>query len=177
MKTIRLVLLILLLGVVAESARAADAHAEKVPELRGVLSEGSEKRFGLFIPDNGQTVWATVGQTVGGWKLKEYRASDDTLLLAKEAREEVLHLSESVIGVYHKGSAADALALLKAMKFNERITKRFEENFQSKLKYLLARNGLANPTPEQLAEFQKQIARIVSPSQLEGKMAVAMGGV
>ncbi len=142
-----------------------------------MLAEGVGKRFGLFLPGSEQTAWATVGQTVGGWKLKEYRAADDTLVLVKEGREEVLHLSESVVGTYHKGSTADAEALLKAMKFGELFKKGLGKIIEGMLKQLLARNGLANPTPEQLAEFQKKVAAIFDPAHLETKMAVAMSEV
>jgi len=178
MKTIRLIFMLLAPAVFGVPVRAADAApVEKAPELRGVLAEGSGKRFGLFIPSSEQTAWATVGQTVGGWKLKEYRAADDTLVLVKEGREEVLHLSESVVGTYHKGSTADAAAVLKAMKFGERMSKGFEKNRERLLRQLLVGSGLANPTPEQLAEFQKTVAKIFDPAQLEAKMAEAMGAV
>ncbi len=178
MKTIRLIYFLLVFGAVSVPVRADDVvAAEKTPELRGVLADGSGKRFGLFIPSTEQTGWATVGETVGGWKLKEYRAADDTLVLAKDGREEILHLSESVVGVYHKGSQADAAALLKAMKLDERMSKGFAKNMDRMFKQLLVRNGLANPTPEQLAEFQKKIAGIFDPAQFESKMAEAMGEV
>jgi len=177
-KNTRLIFILLTPAIFWAAVRAADvAPVEKLPELRGVLAEGAGKRFGLFIPDSGQTAWAAVGQTVGGWKLKEYRAVDDTLVLVKDGREEVLHLSESVVGVYHKGGTADAQALLKTMKFGERMAKELAKNRERMLRRLLKMSGIENPTPEQLAAFQQKIAGIFDPAQLEARMAEAMGVV
>ncbi|MFA6288874.1 MAG: DUF2059 domain-containing protein [Opitutaceae bacterium] len=178
MKPLRLIFILLVLGATVCPVGAADAPAgEKKPEFRGVLADGSGKVFGLHVPATEETGWAKVGQTVGGWTLKEYRAADDMLVLVKNGREEVLHLSESVIGTYHKATQADAEALLKAMKFGELIKKGFGKNMERMLKELLASNGLPNPTPEQLAEFQKKIAAIFDPAQWETKMATAMSEV
>ena len=178
MKTLRLILVLLTLGAVCSPVRAADAAAvEKKPEFRGVLADESGKVFGLYVPATEQTGWVKVGQMVGGWKLKEYRAADDTLVLVKDGREEVLRLSESVIAGYHKASQTDGDALLKAMKFGDRFTKGIGKNIERMIRQLLARNGLTNPTPEQLAEFQKKIATIFDPAQLETKMAAAMSEV
>ena len=178
MKSLRLWFVLLALGVIAGPARSADAPGgDKMPEFRGVLADGSGKVFGLYVPATEQTAWAKVGQTVGGWKLKEYRAADDTLVLAKDGREEVLRLSESVIATYHKATLTDGEALLKAMKFDERFIKGLGKNIDRMLKQLLARNGLANPTSEQLAEFQKKIEMVFDSKQLETKMAAAMSEV
>ena len=178
---IRLAFLILYLSAVlgGVSMRAQDAVPEKAPELRGVLADDSGKRFGLFIPASGQTGWATVGQSVGGWKLKEYRAADDTLVLAKEGREEILHLSESVVGVYHQGSRADAEALLKTMKLDERMFAAFKRGMGGMARQLLARNGIANPTPEQIAAVQKIVADQLQAvaGQFQAGMAGVMGEV
>lgn len=178
MKTVRLIAFWAVLAAAAGGLlRAEDGAVEKAPEFRGVLADGAGKTFGLFVPATGQTGWATVGQTLGGWKLKEYRAADDTLVLTKDGREEILHLSESVIAGYHKGSQADAAALVKAMKLRERIDKEISKNMTDTLKQLLAGAGLANPTPEQLSEFQKIFAGIFDPARMADKMAETMGEV
>lgn len=169
---------ILVLGWIAflaGSVCAEEAAVEKTPELRGVLAEGKDKRFGLFIPGSGQTGWATLGQSVGGWKLKEYRAADDVLVLAKGDREEILRLSENKVGAYHAGSLADAKALLGAMKFDQRIRQVGWMRHMSK--QMLTNAGLLNPSAEQLAEFEKEITRLVDFEKMQTLMAVAMSEV
>lgn len=154
---------------------AEEGAVEKTPELRGVLAEGRGKRFGLFIPGSGQTGWATLGQTVGGWKLKEYRAADEVLVLAKGDREEILRLSENVVGVYHAGTPADAKALLEAMKYERRIRER--DWLKNLPKLMLINHGLPNPSAEQLAEFKQEMDRIFDHGKMQALVANAIGEV
>jgi len=154
----------------AQPVRAEEGAVEKTPELRGVLAEEKGKRFGLFVPGSGQTGWATIGQTVGGWKLKEYRAADEVLVLTKGDREEVLRLSENVVGTYHPGSAAEAKALLDAMKYEQLW-------FKDIPRESLMHAGLADPTPAQLAAFQDQMERILTPAKIEPFLTSALSEV
>lgn len=169
---------ILVLGWVAFLTKpvcAEEAPVEKTPELRGVLAEGTNKRFGLFVPGSGQTGWATIGQTVGGWKLKEYRATDEVLVLAKGDREEILRLSENVVGTYHPGTVADAKALLEAVKFEQRV--RQQDWLKDLPKVMFANHGLSNPSAEQLAEFKKAMERLFDHAKMQALTAAVMSEV
>lgn len=154
---------------------AEEVPVEKAPELRGVLAEGNGRRFGLFIPGGGQTGWATVGQSVGGWKLKEYRAADEVLVLAKGDREEILRLSENTVGAYHAGTLADAKALLEAMKFEQRV--RQQDWLKDLPKVMFANHGLRNPSPEQLAGFKKAMERLFDHAKMQALTAAVMSEV
>ncbi|HSI08578.1 MAG: DUF2059 domain-containing protein [Rariglobus sp.] len=164
-----------MIAVLAKPVCAEDVQAEKTPELRGVLVEGTGKRFGLFIPSSGETGWAMIGQVVGGWKLKEYRAADEVLVLAKGDREDRLRLSKSVVGTYNPGALADANALIKAMNFEQRM--RQLEWMKNISKQMLINAGLPNPSVEQLAEFEKEIVRLFDFSKMQSLMAVVMSEV
>lgn len=175
MRRLQFILAFGLIALLARPVWAEDIPAEKAPELRGVLAEEKGKRFGLFIPASGQTGWATIGQVLGGWELKEYRAADEVLVLAKGDREERLRLSESVIGAYQPGTLADAKALLDAMKFEQRI--RRLDWMKNMSKEMLTNSGLPNPSAEQLAEFEKEIGRLFDLAKMQALMVAAMAKV
>lgn len=116
----------MLLGVFSSLLlRAAEpAGTGPVPELRGLLASGGERRFALFMPSDGQTAWAGIGGSFAGWKLSAYRQAEDALVLVKDGREVLLKLSSSTIGVAdEKATLADAEAVLGKMKFEEMIGK------------------------------------------------------
>ncbi|HTJ78076.1 MAG TPA: hypothetical protein VL357_03695 [Rariglobus sp.] len=180
MKSKIVILGFVLLGMFGVApVHAEDAAPDKLPELRGMLADESGRRFGLLIPGSEQTAWVTVGQTLGGWKLKEYRAADETLVLSKDGRDEVLHLAESTIGEYHPATATDAEALLKVMKLDQRMAEMFKRGMERMAKQLLMRNGIANPTPEQVAAVQKLIGDQlqVAAGQFQASMAGVMGAI
>ena len=115
--------------------RAAEpAGTGPVPELRGLLASGGERRFALFMPSDGQTAWAGIGGSFAGWKLSAYRQAEDALVLVKDGREVLLKLSSSKIGVAdEKATLADAEAVLNKMKFEEMIGKVLAQQKQTML--------------------------------------------
>jgi hypothetical protein len=175
MRRLRLIWALGVIAVFAKPVCAEDAPAEKAPELRGVLAEEKGKRFGLFIPSSGQTGWVMIGQTLGGWKLKEYKADEEMLVLAKGEREEHLRLSANVVGTYHMGTLADAKALMIAMKFEQRI--RQLDWMKHMSKQMLTNAGLPNPSAEQLAEFEKEIARLFDHEKMQASMIAVMSEI
>ena len=148
--------------------QAGEVVSATKPELRGVIVEEAGRRFGLFIPESGQTGWGVIGQSVGGWKLKEYLASEDVLLVVKEGREEKLPLSKSTPEVYHTATLADAKAVLVAMKYEQRIL--HGAPFKSLTRRALFNAGLTAPSTEQAEAFHKQVAPIFDYKKMEALM-------
>ncbi|MBW8781832.1 MAG: DUF2059 domain-containing protein [Verrucomicrobia bacterium] len=110
------------------AGHAAESASTGLPELRGVLATGAERRFALATPGTGQTAWVTVGDTFAGWKLAAYRPSEDALVLVQDGHEMLLKLSSGQVGVtQEKATLADAEAVLTKMKFEEMFGKIFEQ--------------------------------------------------
>ena len=143
------------------------------PELRGVIVDETGKRFGLFIPETGQTGWAAIGQSLGGWKLKEYLPSEDALLVVNEEREEKLPLSKSISGGYHPATFEGAKAVLVAMKYEQRILN--GAVFKSITRRSLFKAGLTEPSTEQADAFHKQVSPIFDYKKMEAIMAPVLG--
>ena len=120
----------LLTGLLCVATLRADESA--VPELRGMLATGADRRFALATSGDGQTAWVAVGDTFAGWKLSSYRSDEDALVLNKDGRDVLLKLSSSKIAVADtKATLADAEAVLTKMKFEEMIGKMLEQQKQS----------------------------------------------
>lgn len=102
-----------------------------LPELRGMLATGTERRFALSIP-GGDTAWLPVGGKFAGWTLTEFRAAEDVIVLVKDGRETLLKLSSSKITEADvKATLADAEAVLSKMKFEEMFAKIIEQQKKS----------------------------------------------
>jgi hypothetical protein len=140
-------------GYAAESASAA------LPELRGVLATGTERRFALAAPGTGQTAWVTVGDTFAGWKLSAYRSSEDALVLVQDGHEMLLKLSSGQVGVaQEKATLADAEALLSKMKFEEMFGKIFEQQKKGMAPTMKQMMGnLKGVDPAEAEAFQKKV--------------------
>ncbi len=138
---------------------AAEA-ASKIPELRGLLATGGERRFALSVPGDGQTAWVGVGDSFAGWKLSAYRQAEDALVLVKDGREILLKLSSSKIGVTdEKATLADAEAVLGKMKFEAMIGRMLDQQKKGMMSMTMKMTG--NPKgvdPAAYAAFQSKVA-------------------
>ncbi len=162
-----------------------------VPELRGLLASGGERRFALFMPSDGQTAWVGIGGSFAGWNLSAYRQAEDALVLVKDGREVLLKLSSSKIGVAdEKATLADAEAVLGKMKFEEMIGKVLAQQKQMMLG--MTKKMMGNPKgmdqaayaafqskvsdamfaamkPEEMkADFTKIYSEVFTKSELQG---------
>lgn len=172
MNTLRLA--VLWLGLTA-GAMAADAP---LPELRGMLATGAERRFALSEPGGASTAWVTVGQQFAGWKLKAYRAADDVLVLARDGRDFELKLSSSTIGQVDaaKATLADAEELLGKMKFEEMLGKILEQQKQGMVAMTQKMTGnVKGVDPKEMAAFQSKVMDTMfselNPEAMRGDMA------
>jgi len=115
----------------AVTLRAAEPA---VPELRGMLATGSDRKFALATPGGDQPAWVSVGDSFAGWKLSAYHPAEDALVLARDGKEVLLKLSASTVGVsVEKATLADAEAVLNKMKFEAMIGKMLEQQKQAML--------------------------------------------
>jgi len=115
----------------AATLRAAEPV---VPELRGMLATGADRRFALATPGGDQPAWVAVGDNFAGWKLSAYRPAEDALVLTKDGKEVLLKLSASTVGVaVEKATLADAEQVLTKMKFEAMIGKILEQQKQAML--------------------------------------------
>lgn len=172
MNTLRLAVLWFGLTV---AVMAADAP---LPELRGVLATGTERRFALSEPGGASTAWVTVGQEFAGWTLSAYRAEDDSLILTRDGREFVLKLSASTIGRVDatKATLADAEALLSKMKFEEMLGKILEQQKQTMISMTQKMAGnMKGVDAAEMAAFQTKVMDTMfaelTPEAMRGDMA------
>ena len=156
MNTLRLIVIGLCLLV---SVRAAD-NATALPELRGVLATGADRRFALSEPGGSSTAWVSVGQSFAGWKLSAYRADEDALVLTRDGCDVLLKLSASTIGRVDatKATLADAEAVLSKMKFEEMLGKILEQQKKSMVGMTQKMMGNAKGVDaKEMAAFQGKV--------------------
>ena len=158
---------------------SATLHAAEpaVPELRGMLATGADRRFALAVPGDGQTAWVAVGGNFAGWKLSAYRADEDVLVLSKDGRDVVLKLASGAVGVSaEKATLDDAEAVLNKMKFEEMIGKMLA---QQKLSMAaMTKKMMGNIKGIDEADFAAHQAKVMdalyatmNPDQMKGDFA------
>ena len=147
----------LLFGVVTMTSVLAVAEPV-LPELRGMLTTGTERRFALSIP-GGDTAWVGVGGKFAGWTLKEFRAAEDVVVLVKDGQETRLKLSSSKIGEADvKATLADAEAVMDKMKFEEMFAKLMEQQKKSVVEMMRSTTGkMKGVDAADLAAFQSKV--------------------
>ncbi|HEY8933232.1 MAG TPA: DUF2059 domain-containing protein [Rariglobus sp.] len=174
MNTLRLVVIGLCLMM---SVRAADT-LPALPELRGVLATGADRRFALSEPGGTSTAWVSVGQMFAGWKLTAYRAEEDALVLTRDGRDVLLKLSSSTVGKADttKATLADAEAVLSKMKFEEMLGKILEQKKKTMVGVTQKMMGNMNGVDaNDMAAFQGKIMDMMfaelNPEALRADMA------
>lgn len=175
MNTLRLIVIGLCLMV---SVRAAD-NVPALPELRGVLATGADRRFALSEPGGTSTAWVSVGQSFAGWKLTAYRAEEDALVLTRDGRDVLLKLSSSTIGKVDatKATLADAEAVLSKMKFEEMLGKILEQQKKSMvgMTQKMMGGGAKGVDAKEMAAFQGKVMDTMfaelNPEAMRGDMA------
>jgi uncharacterized protein len=165
-------------GLIGCLVFGAGLRAAELPELRGVLATGTERRFALSEPGGASTAWVTVGQQFAGWKLKAYRAADDVLVLTRDGQDVDLKLSAGTVGEVDatKATLADAEALLGKMKFEEMLGKILEQQKQGMAAMTQKMTGgMKGVDPEEFAAFQAKVMDTMfaelNPEAMRGDMA------
>lgn len=163
----------------ASVALAADAVTTSVPELRGMLMAGSERRFALTSAAGG-TAWVGIGESFDGWKVTDYRQADESLVLNKGGREEAIKLSSSVIAVASdtKATLAEAEDVLRKMNFNQMMSRILEQQKKSSLsmiKQMAGQMGGTGASQEDFMAFQQKVMDTMfaelQPDSLQGDVA------
>lgn len=151
-------------------ARAADATdpsaakpAAKQPELHGVIITSSSQRFLLGTPGSDHSAWVGVGDEFGPWKLTDYKAKDEILVLKqKDGTEADISLAASSIKAADepKATVDDAQRMFDHMHFGDMLGKILDN--QKKMVGANMTQGLkriqGDATPQEMADFQKQLA-------------------
>ncbi|PTX95579.1 DUF2059 domain-containing protein [Opitutus sp. ER46] len=111
-----------LLALLATATYAAETTL--LPELRGILATGKAHRFALVTPGGDQSRWCSLGDTFAGWKLEEFRAGTDSLVLSQSSQRAIVALRTATTAEGETASAtakatvAEADALLGQMQFD-----------------------------------------------------------
>jgi len=143
--------------VCAAPMRAAEPA---VPELRGMLATGSDRRFALATPGGDQPAWVGVGDSFAGWKLSAYRPADDAIVLSKDGKEVLLKLSAGTVGLsVEKATLADAEAVINKMKFEEMIGKMLAQQKQATV--AMMKKMMGNPKGVDQADFDAFQAKVM----------------
>jgi hypothetical protein len=92
------------------------------PELRGILFTGQDHRFALVGSGAEYSRWASLGETVEGWKLVEYSPADNALVLNRDHQQVTVRLRTSTVGgagtsTGVQATLANADEVLHKMKF------------------------------------------------------------
>ncbi|HEY3756427.1 MAG TPA: DUF2059 domain-containing protein [Opitutaceae bacterium] len=150
--------LFLALGCLATATlvRAADG-----PELHGMIVTSEQQRFLISASPGAKSDWVGVGEEVGPWKVTEFRAKDQILVLKQaDGTEQDLSL---VAGSAKQGAAPgtveEAQHLFEHMHFQEMMTKVLAQQklmLQGQMRQQAARyKGPA--TKEEYEKFQDQV--------------------
>jgi uncharacterized protein len=133
-----------------------------VPELRGMLATGKDRRFALSIP-GGDTAWVGIGGKFAGWTLKEFNAAEDVVVLVKDGQETRLKLSSSKIGEADvKATLADAEAVMDKMKFEEMFAKIMDQQKKSVVEMMRSTTGkMKGVDAADLAAFQTKVMDVM----------------
>jgi hypothetical protein len=90
--------------------------------LRGILVTGQAPRFALVGSGGGYSRWASLGETVEGWKLVDYIPANDAIVLSRDGQQVTVRLRTSTVG--EAGANGNVLAttanadeVLHKMKF------------------------------------------------------------
>ena len=92
------------------------------PELQGILVTGQDHRFALVGSGGEYSRWASLGETVEGWKLVDYIPANDAIVLSRDSQHVTVRLRTSTAGeaeAARTGPAtmANADEVLHKMKF------------------------------------------------------------
>jgi uncharacterized protein len=129
-------------------ATRSAAPSSAKPELKGIMDLGSGQRFLVAVPGEGAGDWAKVGDTVGAWKISDYREKDRTLILTgTDGTELDLALAPGRVKEGdEKATLADAQALLQKMNFSSMMTRILDQQKQaiaSMMKQQMLRRGMS----------------------------------
>jgi hypothetical protein len=118
MSPLRLLPAVLL--AIVSSAWASDPAVP--PELRGILVTGQDHRFALVGSGAEYSRWASLGETVAGWKLVDYIPADNAIVLNRDRQQVTVRLRSSTVGEAGASSNvqatfANADEVLHKMKF------------------------------------------------------------
>jgi hypothetical protein len=92
------------------------------PELQGILVTGQDHRFALVGSGGEYSRWASLGETVEGWKLVDYIPANDAIVLSRDSQQVTVRLRTSTVGETEAGrtgpaTMANADEVLHKMKF------------------------------------------------------------
>ena len=113
----------LLIVILLTGSAAAAGPAAVPPELRSILVTGREHRFALVGSGGEYSRWASLGETVDGWKLVDYLPGSDAVVLSRDNQQVTVRLRASTVGEAGatgpsiQATVADADAVLSKMKF------------------------------------------------------------
>jgi hypothetical protein len=151
------------------------------PELKGIMDLGSGQRFLLVVPGAGSGDWGKVGDTVGAWKISDYREKDRTLILnGADGTELDLALAAGQVkeGEDVKATLADAQALLQKMNFSTmmgRILEQQKQAISAMMKQQMLRRGMSPDDAAAAAAKQSQAMdafwQAVDMSSLQNEIA------
>jgi hypothetical protein len=105
---------------VVSSAWASDPAVP--PELQGILVTGKDHRFALVGSGGEYSRWASLGETVEGWKLVDYIPANDAIVLSRDSQHVTVRLRTSTAGEAEAArtgpeTMANADEVLHKMKF------------------------------------------------------------
>lgn len=120
MISLRFTFALLLAGICSALASGSDPSGP--PEFQGVLIVGSERRFALVAPGGEHSGWISVGASFAGWKLLDYRAAENAIVLGSDDRKVTVPLRASVVhdgetAMAARATVAEADGILTKMKF------------------------------------------------------------
>lgn len=104
----------------ASSVWAGDSAVP--PELCGILATGKTHRFALISQGGERSGWSSLGDTFEGWKIEEYRAATDAVVLSRDTLRVTISLragtvTDGQLASETKATITEADAMLGKMQF------------------------------------------------------------
>lgn len=169
---------ILLIGFILFRACLAAAGQADVPELRGILFVGGEKKFNLSNANGGENAWLEIGGTYAGWKLETFDVKEELLALKKGDQQVKVKLANSKVleAEVKKGTPAtlaDAEDVMRRMNLDQMIDRIMEQ--QKKMgvqmsKQMVSRMGASAAQSEEMAALQAKVLEALFPKESVDQM-------
>lgn len=139
------------------------------PELRGILTTGSDTSFILTTSGGGHTGWVSVGQTFENWKVIAHHAADDAIVISRGDERVTLKLKSASVGT----TAAEPAARATLAQADEMLTKMKFEAMWDKI-FTEQKKGITSAIRQQAeADFAKHGLTKVEIETLIDQMGAA----
>lgn len=149
------------------------AAVEALPQLRGVLFAGSDKKFSLCNATGAESAWVSLGEAYAGWKLESYDAKSEVLKLRQGERQAEVRMATSKVleAEAKKGTPAtlaDAQDLMRKMNLDQMVDRLMEQQKKMGIqvsKQIVSRMGGSAQEANDMEALQTKMLEAMFPKE------------